>query len=185
MILIIFYFDASMPTMPINPTRRQLFIAASLASLAPAATAAEEISHTAESIHQEPVFHAPPARVYAALTEARQFAEVMRRSEAMSSMNLAKTPPVIARQAGGEFSLFGGHILGRHIELVPAIRIVQAWRTADWDAGFYSLARFELKPEGAGTKIVFDHTGFPVGQAQHLAEGWVGHYWKPLASYLS
>jgi len=36
------------------------------------AVANEEISHAAESIHQEVVFHASRKRVYAALTEAEQ-----------------------------------------------------------------------------------------------------------------
>jgi activator of HSP90 ATPase len=85
---------------------------------------------------------------------------------------------------GGAFSLFGGHILGRQIELVPNQRIVQAWRTADWKPGVYSIAKFELAEEGSETRIVFDHTGFPAGQAAHLAEGWVGNYWAPLTKYL-
>jgi hypothetical protein len=37
------------------------------------ARAEDGISHTAESIHQEPVFTASPKRVYEALTDAKQF----------------------------------------------------------------------------------------------------------------
>jgi hypothetical protein len=37
---------------------------------------------------------------------------------------------------------------------------------------------------GGETKIKFDHTGFPKGQAEHLAEGWRGNYWEPLAKVL-
>ncbi len=145
----------------------------------------EEISHTAESIHQETVFQASRDRVYAALTDARQFHEVMRLSDAMRSMALPNNPPAIAQEAGGAFSLFGGHIVGRHIELAPPERIVQAWRAVDWKAGIYSIASFELRAEGWGTRIIFDHTGFPAGLAEHLAAGWTANYWKPLTSYLS
>jgi activator of HSP90 ATPase len=166
-------------------TRRWIFAAAAVLTVPPAALAEDGISRTAESIHQEPVFQASRNRVYAALTEAKQFNEIIRRSGAMQSMGLKNTAPEISREAGGSFSLFGGHILGRHIELLPSERIVQAWRVADWEAGLYSIARFELKPEGSGTRIVFDHTNFPKGDAEHLAEGWTAHYWKPLASYLS
>jgi activator of HSP90 ATPase len=86
---------------------------------------------------------------------------------------------------GGTFALFGGYIVGRHIELVPNELIVQAWRVGSWDRGIYSIIRFQLTEQGAGTKIIFDHTGFPKGQAEHLASGWQEHYWDPLEKFLS
>jgi activator of HSP90 ATPase len=67
---------------------------------------------------------------------------------------------------------------------VPNQRIVQAWRVNNWPAGLYSIARFELIEQGSGAKIVFDHTGFPKGDADHLAEGWKGNYWEPLKKFL-
>ena len=99
--------------------------------------------------------------------------------------NSEKSPTVISPEVGGAFSLFGGIILGRHVELVPDTRIVQAWRVAYWAPGIYSIARFELVEQGAGTKIVFDHTGFPKGDAEHLSSGWKAHYWEPLAKFLA
>ena len=54
-----------------------------------------------------------------------------------------------------------------------------------WDAGVYSIARFELKEQGAATRLVFDHTGFPLGKAEHLAEGWEANYWEPMRKYLA
>jgi len=35
------------------------------------------------------------------------------------------------------------------------------------------------------TKIIFDHTGFPQGKGEHLADGWKANYWEPLEKYLS
>jgi len=92
---------------------------------------------------------------------------------------------VISSDPGGAFSMFGGVIVGRHIELVPDARVVQAWRVAYWPKGLYSIARFELVEQGAATKIVFDHTGFPAGDAESLASGWKAHYWEPLAKFLA
>jgi activator of HSP90 ATPase len=80
---------------------------------------------------------------------------------------------------------FGGYITGRHIELAPNERIVQAWRAGGWEPGKYSIARFELREQGEQTKIVFDHTGFPNGDAEHLLEGWNTNYWEPLRKYLA
>jgi hypothetical protein len=33
---------------------------------------------------------------------------------------------------------------------------------------------------GSGTQLTFDHTGFPNGEAEHLAEGWHVNYWEPM-----
>ncbi|HTD84272.1 MAG TPA: SRPBCC domain-containing protein, partial [Gemmatimonadaceae bacterium] len=75
-------------------------------------------------------------------------------------------------------------IIGRHLELVPDKRIVQAWRVVPWDPGIYSIARFQLNGQDSKTTIVFDHTGFPNGLGQHLADGWHQNYWEPLRKYL-
>ena len=131
------------------------------------------ISHTADAIHQEVVIKASRKRVYEALTDTEQFRKL---SGGMD--------PKISREAGGTFSLFGGVITGRHIELVPSERIVQAWRS-EWAPGDYSIVRFVLHEQGSDTKIIFDHTGFPQGTAEHLATGWKEHYWDGLAQYFA
>jgi activator of HSP90 ATPase len=147
----------------------------------------DEISRNGEIIRQVQLFKAPPQRVYAALTETARFNEVVKLSAAMNAGGdmLGKSPTTISREAGGTFSLFGGHITGRHIELVPDQRIVQAWRVGDWEPGAFSIARFDLSAQGAETKLTFLHTGFPTGMAPHLAEGWHINYWEPLAKYLA
>jgi uncharacterized protein YndB with AHSA1/START domain len=142
--------------------------------------AGNEISRAAESIHQEIAFKASRKRVYEALTQADQFTKVIGLSKFSGD-----SAAVISREAGGAFSLFGGHIVGRHIELVPNERLVQAWRAANWERGVYSIVRFDLKEQGDQTRIIFDHTGFPNGQAEHLLEGWNSHYWEPLQKYLA
>jgi len=184
-----------------SPTRRDVVAGVSMgigslalgAGSAPAASVsgasvsgAEEISRSAERIHQEVTFKAEPARVYAALTDPRQFQKVVLLSGAVKSGMVSATKPAeIHAVPGGAFSLFGGHISGRIIELVPNERLVQAWRPADWAPGVYSIVKFELVRDGAGTRLVFDHTGFPAGQAEHLAAGWKGNYWDPLARFLA
>ena len=175
-----------------GPTRRQaiLTVASALGGLALCSTKSwagpeEEISRTAESIHQEAAFNASRKRVYEALTDPKQFDKVIQLSGVMQAMHLPDKPAEISREVGGAFALFGGYITGRHVELAPNERIVQAWRTGGWPAGVYSIAKFELVERGAGSKIVFDHTGFPKGEAEVLASGWKAHYWEPLAKLLA
>jgi activator of HSP90 ATPase len=146
----------------------------------------EEISHSEESIHQEPVLKASRKRVYEALTDTQQFDKVEKFSAEMrGGGSLGPKATEISREVGGTFTLFGGHIVGRHLELVPNERIVQAWRVVDWEPGRYSIARFELLEQGSDTKIIFDHFGFPKGLAQHLADGWKAHYWETLQKYFA
>jgi activator of HSP90 ATPase len=127
----------------------------------------------AKAIHQEEDFKASPQRIYEALLDAKQFS-------AFSGGRRAE----IDRDIGGAFSLFAGHIAGRNLELVPDRRIVQAWRAVAWPEAVYSIVRFELQRRDSGTRIVFDHTGFPSDLAEHLESGWQENYWKPLRKYL-
>jgi uncharacterized protein YndB with AHSA1/START domain len=126
-----------------------------------------------QAIHQELVYAADPARIYAALTEAAAFS-------AMSG----GAPAEIDARAGGAFACFGGMILGRNLECSPGERLVQAWRVKSWEPGVYSIARFELRAEAGGTRVVLDHVGFPEGQAEHLGQGWHANYWEPLRKHL-
>lgn len=176
-----------------GPTRRQAIagVAVAISGLALGSSKAwaeanEEISHTCAAIHQEVVFKASRKRVYEALTETKQFDKVVMMSAAMKGgMPPGAAPTEIGREAGGAFALFGGYVTGRHIELVPNERIVQAWRPMSWKAGIYSIVKFELVEQGTGTRLVLDHTGFPDGTAEHLAGGWKENYWEPLEKYLT
>ena len=136
------------------------------------------ISRSCECIHQEVVIKASRARVYQALTDAKEFSKV-------TEFSMPGVTTVISPEVGGAFSLFGGYISGRHIEMVPNERLVQAWRTKNLEPGIFTIANFQLNEEGTGTKLVFDQTAIPQGHAEHLAPGWRSHYWEGLQKYLA
>lgn len=125
------------------------------------------------TIHQEVSLSASPKRIYDALLDSQQFGEVTGR------------PAEITSQPGTEFKLFGGAISGRNVELVPNRRVVQAWRSNDWEEGLYSVVRFELQEQGDGTKLLFDHTGYPEAAHDMLEGGWHQMYWEPLKKHLA
>src|SRR5208283_995630 len=82
---------------------------------APGASASDSgdgISHSAESIHQEPSFNAGRMRVYEALTMTEQFDQIIKLTDVMHSPAMAamRKPTQISRHAGGTFTLFGGYI---------------------------------------------------------------------------
>ncbi len=124
------------------------------------------------SIHHEVTFRAGPSHIYRALTDSNQFAE------------LTGAPASGDSVEGSAFTGFGGHITGRHVELVPSKRVVQAWRAKTWPDGVYSIVKFELLEDGDGTKLVFEHVGFPEDAEEHLSQGWHANYWEKIAKYV-
>jgi len=126
------------------------------------------------AIHQEIVFKASPDRVYAALTDAKQFSALT-----------GGAPAEISHEAGGAFSCFGGQVVGRNLELVPNRRLVQAWRAGSWGEGVYSIVKFEIEGKGGETRLVFDQTGVPDEAKAHLEGGWQAMYWEPMRKYFA
>ena len=124
------------------------------------------------SLHQQVDLPGSPERAFEVLMDAKQFAVV------------TGLPAEIDPAVGGAFKTFGGLIEGRNVELIAAQRIVQAWREASWEPGFYSLVHFELVARGKHTTLALDHTGFHPGDFGHLDPGWHQRYWEPLERYL-
>lgn len=126
------------------------------------------------SLHQEIDYKASPERIYQVLLSSKDFTAF--------SGAAAEIDP----KPGGTFSMFGGLVVGRNVELVPNQRIVQAWRLSqEFPEGIYSLVKFELKVVDSQTRIILDHTGFPEGHFDHLDTGWHSHYWEPLRKFLA
>ena len=103
-------------------SRRQILVAATagitalgVRSLHGMARMEDGVSRSREFIHQEVVFNANPKRVYEALTDAKQFEKVIQLSASVhqSGMALGIDPTQISREAGGSFTLFRGHIVGK------------------------------------------------------------------------
>ena len=119
---------------PLISTRRQwmtgIAVAVGVLGLAPHDSWAADdngVSHNAEAIHQETLIKASPLRIYDALTDAEQFQKIELIGGARALADIKAKPAQISREPGGPFSLFGGYIVGRQLELLPGQRIVQAW----------------------------------------------------------
>lgn len=130
------------------------------------------------SIHQEAIIEAAPVEVYAVLTDGEKFA------------GATGMPARIGAGEGEAFSLFGGRVEGRSVELVPGERVVQAWRFADehpepWDPGVYSIVRFSLAPESGGTRFVIDHEAIPAAAEERIEVGYPTFYRDPLVRYFA
>src|SRR5260370_28647295 len=70
--------------------------------------AGEDISRTAEAIHQEPLFKAARNRIYHVLTDTKQFHEMEKLSGAITSgMALGNAATTVSVAAGGAFTIYG------------------------------------------------------------------------------
>jgi hypothetical protein len=129
-------------------------------------------------IHQEASINAAPRAVYDVLTDGQKFA-------AATGM-----PAQLSDREGEPFTLLGGRIEGRQIELVPGQRIVQAGRFGAAhptcrDAGVYSVVRFTLSGLQDGTRFVIDHAAVPPEWHEHICGGYPSFYQQPLERYFA
>jgi len=125
------------------------------------------------AIHQEATFPVPPERIYELLTDAARFSTLVDRRGRGGTTE------------GAWFSLFGDQVEGRQIELVRPERVVQAWRLSEWEQGVYSIVRFTLTSEGAGTRLVLDQEGYPSDLHAALNDRWGPLYFEPIAAHFS
>lgn len=128
----------------------------------------------AEDIRQTVIFDAKPGVIYRALLDAKQHAA------------FTGSPATCDPRPGGEFTAWGGYIRGFNVELDKGVRIVQAWRGANWPEGAWSVVRFELAPAGTGqTRLRFSQSGVPAKEVKAISQGWKDRYWTPLGQWLA
>ena len=126
-----------------------------------------------KTIRQTVVIGVAPKLVFGALINERR--------HAMFTGDTA----AISRKVGGAFTCYGGYISGINLELTPAKRIVQAWRSRGWPLGTFSLVTFALaRAAGGATRLTFTQVGVPASDTKDKAGGWRTHYWRPLKAYL-
>lgn len=90
-------------------------------------------------------------------------------------------------RVGGAFTAWDGYIEGRNLELEEGRRIVQSWRTSDFDEGDAD-SRLELLFEDdgcGGCRLTLRHTELPTGQGARYEQGWREFYFAPMAEYFA
>ncbi len=86
---------------------------------------------------------------------------------------------------GGDHSAWDGYIRGKNVELLENKKIVQTWRTTEFDeTDEDSVLTIELAEVPEGTKLTLTHTNIPQGQTQY-EQGWIDHYFAPMKEFLS
>ncbi len=117
------------------------------------------------------IFSATPEQVYDAWLD----------SEGHSKMTGGAAEA--SAQVGGEFSAWDGYISGKNLELEPGKRILQSWRTQEFqESDADSELEITLKGVPEGTKLTLKHTKLPEHGMQYK-DGWGEHYFEPMKAY--
>ena len=89
-------------------------------------------------------------------------------------------------QVGAAVSAWDDYISGRNLELVPAERIVQSWRTTQFtDEHEDSVIVVTLEQVEDGTLLTLVHRNVPEGQTGYERVGWQEHYFEPMKKYFA
>ena len=127
-----------------------------------------------ESIKLSATLGASPQRVYEAWLSSKEH----------SAFTASKA--VIDPTVGGKFSAWADYISGTTVVLEPYRRIVQKWRTTEFNADAPDSTLEVLLEEAAtGTKITLVHNEIPDGQGEQYKQGWRDFYFKPMNKYFA
>ena len=126
-----------------------------------------------KTIKQRVRFKAAPATVYDLLADSEKHTTVTGRKA------------LISAEIGGPFSTCGDDVTGINVDLVPAKRIVQAWRHRKFPEGIFSMAAVTLTPTAdGGTELVLTHRGVPKHLIPETEQSWRDQYWSRIKAYL-
>jgi len=91
----------------------------------------------------------------------------------------------ITAGVGAVFDAWDGYIQGRNLQLEYGKRIVQSWRTVEFeDDEPDSRLEITFEPAGKQTRLILKHTDLPPHGGQY-EQGWVDSYFEPMMRYFS
>ena len=98
--------------------------------------------------------------------------------KALTDPNLIRTwsgaDATFRAEPGADYSLWGGDIRGRVLEVEPGVRLVQSWKPDDYPDD--SLVTFLLKPSDHETEVSLTHENVPDWDYDDTNQGWDIYY---------
>ncbi|MEV0943933.1 SRPBCC family protein [Micromonospora wenchangensis] len=135
------------------------------------------------TIHVDQFLAHPPAKVWRVLTEPDLIARWLMPNDFAPVVGHRFTMRTQPRPGQG----FDGWVHGEVREVDPPRRLRWAWR----GGGLDTEVSWTLVPEGRGTRLFLEHSGFDPGDplqqrtARLLDGGWRSHVWARLADALA
>ena len=91
----------------------------------------------------------------------------------------------VSDKEGDSFEAWDGYIQGVNLELEPVSRILQRWRTVEFDeTDEDSLLEILLSQEGESTRATIKHSNLPDHGMQYQ-QGWIDSYFIPMTEYFN
>ncbi|NIO07482.1 MAG: hypothetical protein GTO40_05550 [Deltaproteobacteria bacterium] len=117
------------------------------------------------------ILPASPEKIYNAWLDSQGHAQ------------MTGSPAQTSSAIGGKFEAWDGYIHGTNLELVPDKRIVQSWRTTEFDeSDADSRIEVTLENTDEGTRLTIKHTDLPPHGMQYK-QGWIDYYFDPMKEY--
>jgi activator of HSP90 ATPase len=112
---------------------------------------------------------APPEEVYLALTIP------------LSIKLWSGAEAEMSTEAGSEFSLFDGDIVGKNLEFEENKKIVQQWYFEGQDEA--SIVTMKIHEHKKGTSVELQHTNIPDDVYDEFVDGWNTSYFGELMEF--
>lgn len=89
----------------------------------------------------------------------------------------------VSDKVGGTFEAWDRYISGTNLELKSGKKIVQSWRTVEFDESDEdSRLEITMAPVKGGTRVTIQHSNLPAHGEQYR-QGWVDNYFEPMTKY--
>lgn len=96
---------------------------------------------------------------------------------------MTRSPAMASSRVGETFEAWDGYITGENLALEPGRRIVQSWRTNEFNSIEQdSLLEILFVPAFEQTRLVLRHSNLPEHGTQY-EQGWEDAYFTPMKSY--
>jgi uncharacterized protein YndB with AHSA1/START domain len=97
--------------------------------------------------------------------------------------NMTDSPATASAVVGELFEAWDGYIQGKNLELDRERRILQAWRTTEFEESDPdSRLEILLRSREGGTLVTVRHSNLPDHGMQYR-QGWVDAYFTPMQAY--
>lgn len=93
------------------------------------------------------------------------------------------SPATVSAVVGDRFEAWEGYIQGRNLEMESPNRILQRWRTTEFEEDEDdSLLEVIFEAEETGTRVTIRHSNLPEHGMQYK-QGWIDSYFIPMKSF--
>jgi activator of HSP90 ATPase len=97
---------------------------------------------------------------------------------------MTQAPASASTEVSGIFTAHDGYINGINLELDDARRILQTWRTSEFEGTDPdSSVEITLEEMPDGTLLTLKHWNIPDGQAEGYESSWQDFYFTPMQEY--